>query len=34
MRKYGYPPDKQDKVTQFVLEHAEVLSGARAGSPG
>ena len=26
LRKYGYPPDKQEKATQTVLEHAEVLS--------
>lgn len=26
LRKYGYPPDKQDKATQIVLEQAEVLS--------
>jgi len=26
LRKYGYPPDKQDKATQTVLEQAEVLS--------
>ncbi|MBN1829039.1 MAG: type I restriction endonuclease subunit R [Deltaproteobacteria bacterium] len=25
LRKYGYPPDKQDKATQTVLEQAEVL---------
>ena len=25
-RKYGYPPDKQEKATQTVLEQAEVLS--------
>jgi len=24
--KYGYPPDKQEKATQTVLEQAEVLS--------
>jgi type I restriction enzyme R subunit len=28
LRKYGYPPDKQDKATQTVLEQAEVLSEA------
>jgi type I restriction enzyme R subunit len=28
LRKYGYPPDKQEKATQTVLEQAEVLSGA------
>ncbi|GAB4339198.1 MAG: type I restriction endonuclease subunit R [Dehalococcoidia bacterium] len=26
LRKYGYPPDKEDKATQTVLEQAEVLS--------
>ena len=26
LRKYGYPPDKQAKATQTVLEQAEVLS--------
>jgi len=24
--KYGYPPDKQEKATQTVLEQAELLS--------
>jgi type I restriction enzyme R subunit len=28
LRKYGYPPDKQEKATQTVLEQAEVLSRA------
>jgi type I restriction enzyme R subunit len=28
LRKYGYPPDKQVKATQTVLEQAEVLSEA------
>ncbi|MBK7251597.1 MAG: type I restriction endonuclease subunit R [Gammaproteobacteria bacterium] len=27
LRKYGYPPDMQEKATQLVLEQAEVLSG-------
>ncbi len=27
LRKHGYPPDKQEKATQLVLEQAEVLSG-------
>ncbi len=27
LRKYGYPPDKQEKATQTVLEQAEMLSG-------
>jgi len=26
LRKYGYPPDKQEKATLTVLEQAEVLS--------
>ncbi|MGB9898913.1 type I restriction endonuclease subunit R, partial [Thermanaerothrix sp.] len=26
LRKYGYPPDKQEKATKTVLEQAEVLS--------
>ena len=26
LRKYGYPPDKQEKATQTVIEQAEVLS--------
>ncbi len=25
LRKYGYPPDKEEKATQTVLEQAEVL---------
>ena len=25
-RKYGYPPDKQEKSTRRVLEQAELLS--------
>jgi type I restriction enzyme R subunit len=28
LRKYGYPPDKQERATQTVLEQAEVLSAA------
>ena len=28
LRKYGYPPDKQAKATETVLEQAEVLSVA------
>ena len=27
LRKYDYPPDKQEKATQTVLEQAELLSG-------
>ena len=30
LRKNGYPPDKQEKATQTVLEQAEVLSGGWA----
>ena len=30
LRKHGYPPDKQEKATQTVLEQAEVLSEAWA----
>jgi len=26
LRKYSYPPDKQEKATKTVLEQAEVLS--------
>jgi type I restriction enzyme R subunit len=26
LRKHGYPPDKQEKATQTVLEQSEVLS--------
>jgi len=25
LRKYGYPPDKQEKATQTVLEQAKLL---------
>ena len=28
--RHGYPPDKQEKATQTVLEQAEVLSGGWA----
>lgn len=27
LRKYGYPPDKQEKATETVLEQAALLSG-------
>ena len=27
LRKHGYPPDKQEKAAQLVLEQAEVLAG-------
>jgi type I restriction enzyme R subunit len=30
LRKYGYPPDKQEKATETVLEQAAVLSDAWA----
>ncbi|MGE0715371.1 MAG: type I restriction endonuclease subunit R [Alphaproteobacteria bacterium] len=30
LRKYGYPPDKQERATQTVLEQAEALSEAWA----
>ncbi len=30
LRKYGYPPDKQEKATETVLEQAEMLSAAWA----
>ncbi len=32
LRKHGYPPDKQEKATQTVLEQAEVLSEGWAGA--
>jgi type I restriction enzyme R subunit len=32
LRKYGYPPDKQEKATQTVLEQAELLSGIWAAA--
>ena len=31
LRKYGYPPDKQDKAAQTVLEQAALLCGELAG---
>jgi type I restriction enzyme R subunit len=30
LRKHGYPPDKQEKATQTVLEQAELLCKDRA----
>jgi hypothetical protein len=30
LRKYGYPPDKQERATQTVLEQAELLADAWA----
>lgn len=32
LRRYGYPPDKQEQATQTVQEQAEVLSGAWAAA--
>ncbi len=32
LRRHGYPPDKQEKATQTVLEQAEVLSEAWAAA--
>ena len=32
LRKYGYPPDKQERATQTVLEQAELLSGEWSGA--
>jgi len=32
LRRYGYPPDKQEKATQTVLEQAEVLSSVWAAA--
>jgi type I restriction enzyme R subunit len=32
LRQYGYPPDKQEKAAQIVLEQAEVLSAGWATS--
>jgi type I restriction enzyme R subunit len=26
LRKWGYPPDKQEKATETVLDQAELLS--------
>lgn len=31
LRKYGYPPDKQEKATRTVLEQAEVIARDWAG---
>jgi type I restriction enzyme R subunit len=31
LRKYGYPPDKQEKATQTVLEQAELIAADWAG---
>jgi type I restriction enzyme, R subunit len=32
LRKYGYPPDKQEKATQTVLEQAALLSAEWANA--
>jgi len=32
LRKYGYPPDKQERATQTVLEQAALLSNAWAAA--
>jgi type I restriction enzyme R subunit len=32
LRRYGYPPDKQEKATQTVLEQAEVLCKGWSGT--
>jgi type I restriction enzyme R subunit len=32
LRKHGYPPDRQEKATQTVLEQAEVLSAEWAAA--
>ena len=32
LRRHGYPPDKQEKATQTVLEQAELLSAAWAAA--
>ena len=32
LRTHGYPPDKQERAAQLVLEQAEVLSAAWATS--
>ena len=34
LRKYDYPPDKQEKATQTVLEQAELLCGDWAEPDG
>ena len=31
LRKYGYPPDKQEKATQTVMEQAEAIMGGLVG---
>jgi type I restriction enzyme R subunit len=32
LRKYGYPPDKQERATQTVLEQAALLSAEWAAA--
>jgi type I restriction enzyme R subunit len=32
LRRYGYPPDKQEKATVTVLEQAALLSGEWAAA--
>ncbi len=32
LRKYGYPPDKQEKATETVLEQAALLSAEWANA--
>jgi type I restriction enzyme R subunit len=32
LRKHGYPPDKQERAAQLVLEQAEVLSAEWAAA--
>jgi type I restriction enzyme R subunit len=32
LRRYGYPPDKQERATQTVLEQAALLSEAWAAA--
>ncbi len=32
LRRYGYPPDLQERTTQFVIEQAEVLSAVWAAA--
>ena len=31
LRKHGYPPDKQEKATQTVIEQAEMIARDWAG---
>ena len=33
LKKYGYPPDKQQKATETVLEQAKLLCKDWAGAP-